>query len=344
MVINMIIMKTKVVGLIYLSSFFMLILLALPYFLIANNVEYYKEVLIYGTDSDIVEAFSNIRKNLGDDVNKLILKLFNENHDIKVYKASINYIKINKIKSAKSLLLKELDRKPVNDDYREDIIVALAEINAKESLNKLIELYNNENISSRIKLDIIDAFGKLGGSNSKVENILINIVEDKKNETDIRAHAVLSLGELKSKSSVGIIRKLLFDRYEKEIIRMYSAFSLEKIEGEAAIGDLSKLINDKNHKVAEYAAKALSDINSPRAGDILMKALRSDYDAVRYYAILGLKKLKYKKAYKILEFKSKYDSNSKVRQLAKSTLEEFGLKSTSETDTKDFKLKDKKEE
>jgi len=316
MVINRFIIKTKIIRLTYLSSFLLLILLVLPYFLIADNVEYYKEVLIYGTDSDIVDAFSNIRKNLGDEVNKLVLKLFNEEHDIKVFKAAINYIKINKIKNAKSILLKELERKPVNDDYREDIIVALAEIHAKESLNKLIEIYNTENISSRIKLDIVDAFGKLGDSNSKIENILKNIAEDKKNEADIRAHAILSLGELKSKSSVGIIRKLLFDRYENEIIRMYSAFSLEQIEGEAAIDDLSKLIYDKNHKVAEYAAKALSDINSPEAGDILMKALRSDYDTVRYYAILGLKKLKYKKAYKILKFKSEYESiQLKVKKL-----------------------------
>ena len=329
--------KKNIAVLIYFFIFQLLILFISSYAICSDYTEYYKEVLMYGTDSDITNAFSKVRKNLGEDVNRLILNLFKENHDIKVYMSAVDYIKISKLKSAKDILVKELDRKPINEDYEEDIIVALSEINAKDSLNKLIDIFKEGNTSLRIKMDIIDAFGSLGKGNDEVENILINTVKDKKNKDDIRAHAVLSLGKIKSEKSIDLIRKILFNRYEKEIVRMYSTYSLKEIEGESATDDLASLINDKDPKVAEYATKALSDINSDKVGDVLIKALRSDYDIVRYYAVLGLKKLKYKKAYKILEFKSKYDSNPHVRQVALSALKEIKGESKLNTKKTDFK-------
>ena len=288
--------KKKYNGRILVYYYILQLLLLIPlYAFCLNNLEYYKEVLLYGTDSDITSALNTIKKDLGEGFNKLVLKIFNENHDIRVYKAAVNYIKINKIKSAVEILQSELMRKPVVIDYKENVIIALSEINAKESIKKLIDIFNDENTSDRIRLAIIDAFGKIGDSNEEVENMLINTAKNIKNKKDIRAHAILSLGKIKSKKSAEFIKKILFNRYEKEIVRMYSAFSLKEIEGDNAINDLSKLINDKDPKVAEYAAKALSDIDSLKAGDALIKALRSDYDIVRYYAILGLKKIKYKK-------------------------------------------------
>jgi HEAT repeat protein len=73
--------------------------------------------------------------------------------------------------------------------------------------------------------------------------------------------------------------------------------------------------------VAEYAVKGISDINSYECGPILIKALRSDYDTVRYYAVIGLSRINYKDAIDILEFKAEYDTNDRVRMESKKAVE-----------------------
>ena len=42
----------------------------------STNEEYYIDLLKYGTDSDIVSAFTNINDDLGDKVNRNVLSIF----------------------------------------------------------------------------------------------------------------------------------------------------------------------------------------------------------------------------------------------------------------------------
>ncbi len=288
---------------------------------------YYLNVLKFGTDSDIIDAFSRIQRNLGSEVNNQILKIFKEKHRLEVYNALINYIRVNKLEKAKNILVNELNRKKASNDYIENVIYTIGELKVKSALNRLIDLLKDEQSPKRIKVAAIDALGMLGAS--ETEDLLLKLVKNKKLDIDIRGHAILTLGKIKSKKADPILRKILENKYEKELLRMYSAFSIKEIEGDASIKFLSKFIDDKNPKVAEYVTNSIAQLKSQNAGDILIEALRSDYDGVRYYAAVGLGEIGYKKAVDILEFKHKYDSNKKVRDAAKKALDKIKGQSSS---------------
>lgn len=286
-----------------------------------ENERFFSDVLQYGTDADIIQTFSTVREDLGNEVNRKVLKTFSEKHSENVYLVLVRYVGTAEIKDADEILLKELERESENDDYREEVITAIGILKMSSALDSLDRIYNEKKTSSRIKKAIINAYGQT--STGRIEEILLSIATNTREDTDIRARAFLALGDLQSTAAIDFLTEILLDPYEEKILRMYAASSLSKISGDASIDTLAKVIDDKMHEVAEYAVHGIAELDSPKGGDVLITALRSDYDKVRYYAILGLKKRKYREAVDILRFKASHDSNPAIRKEAKEALEEI---------------------
>ncbi|MBN2322630.1 MAG: HEAT repeat domain-containing protein [Spirochaetes bacterium] len=217
------------------------------------------------------------------------------------------------------LLARELSREGKTTDYTESLISAAGETGAENCIVPMREMLKDEKTPLRTRLAIIDAFGKIG--DKSVEGLLINLVDDDYEEKDIRARAILALGEMDSTQSIDTMKTIVENTYEPKIMRMYAVLSLSKIGKASVLETLEKALLDKDHDVATYAAKGIADLECTECGRVLMKALRSDYDRVRYYAIIGLSKLRYKESEEILKFKAEYDTNVRVREEAKKALE-----------------------
>ncbi|RKY00986.1 MAG: hypothetical protein DRP54_04480 [Spirochaetes bacterium] len=281
--------------------------------------DYYKKVIQYGTDREIINTFRKVYKDLGDEINKELIGLFKEKHKMEVYNVIMDYFGTAKIESAREIILDELKKWPDNEDYQDSILYAVTAIKIKEANQFLLDLFDKKDLSIRIKRSIIKALGEVGDHESG--DFLLKIVNDIYKEKELRAEAILALGNLKSKKAESLIEKTLKNKYEPDILRMYSAIALAKIAGKEAIDTLSDYINDPSHEVAEYAISALIEIESPEIGEYLIKALRSDYDKVRYLAIKGIEKIKYADAIDILEFRADYDTNDKIRAEARRVLD-----------------------
>ena len=301
----------------------------LPYNIIASDSEYYIKILEYGTDSDITGAFKGVQEDKGIDVNQKVVAIFNELHSDKVYLSLIRYLSFINHDAAEGILKNELEkrkpeRKYKGDDYYEEVIYAFGEIGEKRSIGSssielLKNLYMGKDTSKRIRMAILDAWGRMG--NLEVEDDLLAILQDDYEDTDVKARAIIALGEIESTRSIEPLKDILLNSYEKKILRMYAAYALSRVGRESVLDTLEEVIYDSSHEVAEYAVKGISDMESDKCGPILIKALRSDYDKVRYYAVVGLSKMHYPDALNILEFKAEYDVNDRVRMEAKKAVE-----------------------
>lgn len=311
-------MKNTLLHIIFLISAIICIILV-PYRLIAEKSEYYLQVLEYGTDQDIVSAFNGVTNDLGSEVNRKVLTLFDEDHSLRVYLSLVAYIGSIGLKQASSTLHKELVRTPADDNYREEVIRALGSIKNPASLSVLENYYFNKKPTERIKKALVTSWGDIGSI--EIENTLIDILQNTREDSEVRAQAALSLGKIKSIKAFDRLKEIAENRYENKILRMYAAYSLGRIGGEQALETLGKLTHDDVHEVAEYAIRSIADMKSPQSGDYLITALRSDYDAVRFYAVQGLAELKYTDAIAILEFKAKYDKNERVRSEAQKAVD-----------------------
>ncbi len=294
-------------------------IILVPYRLIAEKSEFYLQVLAYGTDQDIVSAFNGITDDLGHDVDSRVLPLFREQHSMQVYTTLVGYIGMTAMTQAYDVLQGELERAAADDNYREEVIRALGSLKNPSSITYLKQYYFNKKASQRIKKAIIIAWGDIGST--QIQDTLVGILKDAREDSEIRAQAALSLGKIKSVKAYGTLKEIAENRYEDKILRMYAVYSLGQTGGEQALETLGKLIGDDSHEVAEYAVRSIADMKTQQGGDYLIRALRSDYDSVRFYSIQGLADLKYRKAIDILQFKAKYDKNERVKNEAKKALE-----------------------
>ncbi len=295
------------------------LLLPLPTNIFAQNSEFYNQVILYGTDSDIASAFIEVTENLGNDINGKILLLFGEEHSIEVYSALVRYVAAAELAEAEATLINELYNGPAEEDYREGVIYALGRVGKSASLEALKSYYFNYKSTKRIKRAIIDAWGQIGDIG--IEDALIQILTDSRVDDELKARAVLALGQVKSMRSLDLLEEIARNRYENKYLRMYAVHSLGEIGGESVLSVLGELLRDETHEVAEYAVKSITSIDSDKSGEYLVQALRSDFDSVRYFAVIGLAEMKYADAMEILTFKAEYDTNEKVREEAKKALE-----------------------
>lgn len=286
---------------------------------LASDEEFYRQVLSYGTDSDIIKAFSKVSGDLGPTVNRSVIDIFKEDHSEGVYICVARYIGIAGLKETCAILHNELNRPRMSEDYREELIITLGKIKEPLSVDFLKSYYFDTKRTKRIRKAIIDAWGEIG--DSKIEDTLISIISDEYEDKELRARAILSVGKAGTEKSLGILRDIAISPQEEKILRMYSIHSLAKIGGEKVIDILGPLIKDESHEVAEYAVNGMVEIGSKSCGDYLLQALKSDYDKVRIYAAMGLAAIKYEGAIDILKFKSEHDVNERVREEAKKALE-----------------------
>jgi HEAT repeat protein len=220
---------------------------------------------------------------------------------------------------AAEVLTRELAEAGKNEDYKEAIISTLGQLKDKGSAAALAAMYDDSRTTKRTKKAIIDALGAIGDRG--FEDRMIAIARDAEEDAEIRAHAVLALGELKSEKAYETVTRILLQPNEAKITRMYATTSVAKIGGPAALDVLEEVIDDQTHEVAEFAVNNIAEIGTERGGQLLVKALRSDYDKVRYYAAAGLGRMKYEPARDILSFKADHDGNQAVRREAQKALD-----------------------
>jgi HEAT repeat protein len=280
---------------------------------------FYIDVLRFGTDSDITNAFSNLRQRRGEEVNRRVLEAFSENHTEKAYGALVQYIGYAQMDGAAGVLTRELVQRGKNEDYKEAVIATLGQLKAKSSAAALAAVYEDSSTTKRIKKAIIDSLGAIGDRG--FEDRLIAIAQNETEDPEIRAHAVLALGEMKSEKAYETVKRILLQPNEAKIARIYATTSVAKIGGPSALDVLELVIDDQTHEVAEFAVNNIAEIGTERGGELLVRALRSDYDKVRYYAVTGLARMKYPAARDILSFKADHDGNEAVRREAKKALE-----------------------
>jgi HEAT repeat protein len=288
----------------------------------AEEEGFYIDVLRFGTDTDITNAFSNLRQMGGEEVNRRVLEAFSETHSDRAYGALVQYIGYARMEGADRVLTRELVHRGGNEDYKEAVVTALGLLKAKSSVAALVSVYDDSRTSKRIKKAILDSLGAIGDRG--IEERLIEIARNEKDDPEIRAHAVLALGELKSEKAYETVKRILLKPNEAKIARIYATTSVAKIGGPSALGVLEEVIDDQTHEVAEFAVNNIAEIGTNRGGELLVKALRSNYDKVRYYAAAGLARMKYTEARAILSFKADHDGNEAVRKEAKKALEALG--------------------
>ncbi len=283
--------------------------------------EDWKEVLLYGIDSEIIRVIKNIKEADERSLNKELLSVFEESLNPKVRREVLDFFGRIEYIEAEDTALALLGNEDIEDpELITSLIRYLAALNTGNATKKMIELIDHEN--TRIAESAVNALGKSGSG--EAGKLILEKLADADFPEELRTEIVLALGELKYGEAVDTLIRIASDGDEEKFLRMYAAISLGKIGDEQAIPVLKGLFSENDSLIRAYAASALANFAIDEVENILIQGLKDSNVRVRIASAEALARKEAKKAVNILIYKAEHDPEKKVRLQALKSLGEIG--------------------
>ena len=319
--------------------FILVIILIIPFYIyseeseqdeeeeIRSIVDVWKDVLLYGIDSEVLETIVAIRSAEETSLNNELAMIFAESYNLEVRKSVISYFQLIEyegiIPQAEAILEN-------HEDENKDIIIAilyyLSHMEAETDQELLKELIDDSNAGiSTAALKVISTGPYSDSEKVEISLYLIEKLEDSKFNEDVKPEIIIALGELGCFESVDKLLEIVEDTYEEKILRMYAADALGKIGDVRAVPALKEIFSEQDALLKAYAASALSNFDAEGVVDILMQGLRDSNWRVRLTAAKGLGEIGATEALDILIYKAKNDPENVVKMEAITAIGKLGV-------------------
>ena len=180
-------------------------------------------------------------------------------------------------------------------DFRESTLVALMEIDNEIVSDILIKALNDVDDSvCNAAIEVIEEKDFKSMNVTNAVEPLINILRDKKRDSNLRKHAAYLLGKIKSEEAVYPLINLLDDN--DSCIRIIVVSALGNIKSGTVIDFLSKALNDENIFVRLSAYKNTGKDIPVEMVESLVDMLKSDDHHLFETAAFELSKIKSERA------------------------------------------------
>lgn len=197
-------------------------------------------------------------------------------------------------------------------NYKESIIDIIDLLSAKLAVSVIENVVADED--SRIRVRGLQAAYRI-----RVDSInqqLVEILGDRKEEFEVRKWAVHILGSTDPKSYGRILRRIARDGKEDVNLRKEAVFALTKVADGETLGTLCAILGDPNVEMRESGAWALSNMSNPESINCLLSALEDGSEKVRDWAIRGLRDMDDARALQgLADVLSKVSSKEQVRMI-----------------------------
>ncbi|MDH5721358.1 MAG: HEAT repeat domain-containing protein [Spirochaetia bacterium] len=256
----------------------------------------------------IIELIKNVKWK---DLDKEIIPFLNHEDSDLVFLAAQTLIK-KKPDGAAEAASKVIEKSDFekNDNGIIRLLSLLSVYKYKELNDFLLKKVKEDTIYRNNKTAIIRHFGGVEDTRREIVEYLETLLQEEGDEL-VRGFAANSLGKIKEKSSIDILRN-----------------TLSEINSKKDPDEIRKHARLKMHIIG-----ALIRLGDTKIAPILVEMTRDDHDGVRLRAIRYLGELKLTEYKDLLEFKAKYDTNAKVKKEAEKALEKMGFAAKQENGT-----------
>jgi len=279
------------------------------------------DVIRYGIDTEIIELLVVLKEEKDTSLAENIALILSNTTNSKLVKEIFDYFRVVKDERAEATAYSLLDRQ---DETKPELLVAslnyLAEVGKAPQIERMKPLLKHKNqavISSAIRF-----LGKkkAGGNYEALQELF----DMEGVSTQIRGEIILAYGELRAKEAVGTLKKVLDDEGEDMSLRRFACDSLGKIGDQEALPSVRKALDSNDNLLRAYAVSALGNFPGKETEVILLSALRDSFPRVRELAADRLGDLKSLEATDPLVYRSKKDSEKRVKQASIRALSKIG--------------------
>jgi HEAT repeat protein len=273
-------------------------------------VEQWREVLLYGIDSEVLNVIKSIADSEEQSLNEELAVLFAESLNFEVRKAVLDYFSAHKFRDAEAAATAALEEELLEDSR---LIVAciryLVAIDSPGLETRLLDYVDHRD--DQIAETAITGLGEIGGQESG--RLLVERLQDEDYPAEQKPEIILALGKMKYAGAADALIAIVDNRDEERIWRMYAAASLGEIGETRAIPHLRALFSESDSLIKAYAASALANFDMGEVEGLLQQGLRDSNVRVRIAAAKGLADEKARNSVDILIYKAKQDPEREVR-------------------------------
>lgn len=111
---------------------------------------------------------------------------------------------------------------------------------------------------------------------SDVDLVLVELLIDRRQSEEIRVRAARTLGLFRGERSRAVLVELIASREEPKTIRTAAMIGLARCLREDAIGEIKPYLLDKDPHFRIWAARALGEICTPLAKELLLQTIEHE--------------------------------------------------------------------
>jgi HEAT repeat protein len=276
-------------------------------------VDQWREVLLYGIDSEIMATLGALRTAGERSLDDELLQLFRESINTEIRLAILQYYRETGYSAAAEPVLAMLAMLSAGDMEDSELMIGLVryfiDVRSDESVSVLINLLGHRD--QGVALAAITALGR--SENSEAGAAIEAKLTDREYPAELRPDLILALGSLGYAPAYDQLVAIIRDRGGERIERLYACDALGKIGDSRAVDELKKLFGEADSLVKMYAASALANFSMEEVQDLLIQGLRDSNPRVRITSAKALADPGAKKAVDILIYKVENDPEKAVR-------------------------------
>ncbi|MCB1190671.1 MAG: HEAT repeat domain-containing protein [Leptospiraceae bacterium] len=311
------------------------------------------KVLKYGTNANRKTALNSVHYfdlEESDELLKLIseIAISDLNNEVKI--ACINTLVEIDPPSEYETIIKTL-QDPAND-VKEAGINAIQKLKIDAATDELVSLLKNINLqrNNNLAVLVISTVGRLK-SGKNAFSFLLSKFQEKNTSSSIKAHIALYFGKVKDIKSEDALIKIAADESEDIVLRSYCISSLGKLKSKKAIEiikSILKKINDNKSNIDRkklaslrtYAITALVNLGDREVLKELIAYARDDDPKIRIGALKKLAEIDDPFIVELIKYKAVKDPNQKVQGVARKILKDLKSKPTTEMEIDEKEIKE----
>jgi HEAT repeat protein len=291
----------------------------------SQAVERIRQTLLYGIDSQVLEAIQRISSTKDGRFTKELVSVLADTRSPDVKRAVLGVFEDQRLKEGEGTARQLLGDA---EHQSSDVLIAaagyLSAIGASGLSQLLIPLIDSAD--NGVASAAIRACGKSGDTGCAT------VLESKLKSQDFpearKADVILALGELKDQKAVDELIAIAGNTDEDKVRRVYAADALGKIGDARALPVLRAMFAENDALARAYAASALAHFGIEEVFPMLLQGLRDDDAKVREQCAKALGRRlsagQIEAALPALEYKARYDPVRQVRVAAITSIGAMG--------------------
>ncbi len=291
----------------------------------ADARERTRQTLLYGIDSQVLDAIQGIASTHDSSFNKELAQILSEPRSVDLRRAVLDLFRDSKATDGQNSAKAVLSAWETTPDI---LVVAavqyLSAISSPGLASILMPMVDSP--SSSVALAAIQGLG--AGSDPAAAAFLVSRLQSPDFPEARKADCILALGSLKDRAAVEALLAIAGSADADKVRRMYAADALGKIGDPRALPVLRSMFAENDALIRLYAASALSRFSMEEAFPSLLQGLRDENVRVREQSAKALARPlsgpQADAAVPILSFKAEQDPEASVRAASIAALGAIG--------------------